>query len=89
MHKCDDNDHKFDTTEWLVVTPRPSDPTEIVSILVFCEEHAPGVKRCTVAEVAEDLAHGASAHSLVTRELMDEYMESPLATKNGHIFLTI
>ena len=68
----------------VVVTPRPSDPSEIVSILELCGEHD---SEMTITQVEEVLATGG--HAVARPEVLWQYIESDVAMSNGHIFLTI
>lgn len=76
--KCDHGDDHVATGA--VAGPRPSDPTEIVAVMWGCEAH--------MGEPA-DLSEYDGGMVFATWEAWENYIESPLAAKNGHMFLTI
>lgn len=76
--------------EYVVVTPRPSDPSEIVSVLAYCGSCATQDGREVegdIVEVAASLSRGASV--MTTYTILGVYMDSSMADHNGHGFLTI
>lgn len=67
-----------------VVTPRPSCPEEIVSVMAFCFEHPQG-EQATL----DDFDVEGWAYLQATKEVLYDYIESEAARKNRHLWLTI
>lgn len=74
---------------YVVVTTRPSDPTELVSILAFCEEC--GFEQNPIEDYDEfvKLLGGPEPHVLASREFFYTYIDSGTAATRKHIWLTI
>lgn len=85
MQTCDMcNSEVTYADEVLVVTERPSDRTELVSIVGGC---ADCFTPSTYEQVLESFANGGTAAS--TRKVLDQYIHSHEAHARGHLFLTI
>jgi len=70
-----------------VAGERPSDKTEIVSVLAYCEDHAQTMSPpVTLAYLKEEWTGGLIA---AANKDWNTYIESPEAAKRRHIFLTI
>lgn len=70
---------------YYVVTARPSDKSELVDVMAFCEDH----EREQEPRSLEDLKASWHDYSVATREVFEAYIESPEAAKRGHLFLTL
>ena len=68
-----------------VVTPRPSDPQEIVATLGVCEEHAM-MTPSTLEELKANWTHG---YRVASPEVLNNYIDSPEAYMHGHLWLTL
>lgn len=77
-----------------VVTPRPSDPTELVAVMGsddFEEHEVPSLRTdaCYTGEMVAQRLSSGSTHVLGTADAFEQYIESDAAAKAGHFFLTL
>lgn len=70
---------------YYVVTPRPSDPQEIVATLAVCEEHA----MMTPSTLQELKDSWTSGYRLATPEVLNDYIDSPEAYLHHHLWMTL
>lgn len=73
---------------YFLCTPRPSDHSEIVATMATCAEHVRHIGEPVTLEYLLTMWQGDSL-VVATVEQMEEYIESPRARKNGHIWLTL
>lgn len=87
---CDDESCDKEITYYFV-SQRPSDPSEICATLALCkacgEDEAAGNVQSTFEDVAKTLSEGKVV--CATADVLNEYIESLVAARAGHIFLTI
>lgn len=91
MDMCDycDQPVDFDTVVY-VVCARPSDPSELVCVMLGCGKCLHTTKLAMSFEVLLDkLNADHSVHVSATADVLQTYIESEFARINGHLFLTI
>lgn len=87
---CDDFSNGVECNKnesFFVAGPRPSDPTEIVSTLAFCEEHAKRHKIYSLDQLKGEW--DGKGLVLAHRKDWSDYIESREARDRKHIFLSI
>jgi hypothetical protein len=83
---CDLCDKPVDAkTAWFVFKVRPSDPSQLVSVLMTCHEHD---KALSLPEVIAALSDNR-AYVVTTADIITQYIESDVATDRGHLFLAL
>lgn len=73
----------------VLVTPRPSDPSELVSVLDSSDDPGLVIGASITSEDVERRFAGGATHVNATPEALDDYIESDGALARGHLFLTI
>lgn len=82
---------------FVVVTPRPSDPTEIVSVMDSTDFDGRDLGDPPITTLAgfeeylttAGIGAGNTFTVAVTPEVLDEYIETPEAAARKHMWLTI
>lgn len=86
MDQCDQCEGR--PARFAVAGPRPSDPSEIVSIMYVCG-HCAGIVFTNVKSIAKALKASPTAKIAAKPKMWQQYIESHYAAENGHLWLSI